>query len=949
MAKKPHLHNVAASAFQPRIAVGFLSHSNQEHFDELRKIQNIKYISATVGEGVIQDLSNQDADIYILSAQPAHFRNHYLYDMLGKVSATFNTNHYYTVVTGPNKGRVTEFLGGIGTAEFNNNFIAFGKEAFQKLALQGITPIDAYELSYLAEKTCCQHTIIEADKKEQAKVAPIAALKKKLRTSVKFYTGGGKQAVHKYIFLGVSIIALIAGAVLSRNAGISGDEFTQYEYSKLTANYYEDMLGMKISVDTLGLKGQKMTTLASKAASGQNLANLATQVDPERLMHLYGASFDTITTLMIRWFGISEVMDFRHLINSFFGFLCVFFGALVVRRVTGGSWKYAWITAIMLFFTPRLLGESYNNPKDIPFAAGFVISIYYTLKAFSSLGVIRLSSMIGLVIGTALGISIRIGGLLSIAIFMMYAGLQYIASLGGLKKFLSFRWTGFVRFILRLFVLGLASYLVGIALWPYGLDDPFSNPITAFKGFSNYGGSIRQLFEGKLFDSDLLPRYYLFKYVIITTPIAALLGMLLLLVFPAWKKTRFDNGIFLVLFAAVFPVLYIFIQKAQVYGGLRHILFTIPFFVMSGILGYYIIEKWLADKSWAKFALPGVALGLTLLPASFIAKNHPLEYIYFNETVGGTAGAYGNYEMDYYLAGLRPSTEWFLNNVARKNPNKQYQILTYGMDQVKYYCRNDKNVKVGFTRYDDRSEKNWDYTIFYNAYLDKARLTGGNYPPKGTVFSPMVAGKPMGLVIERVSHADYEGFMADRAKNYRLAQQKYMEYLKFDPQSNEIYLYLSSAYANLGNLDSAIWAAKKSIEIYPEFTKSLFALNQYYVGKNDFANAAKVMDQYLEARPKDADAWLMKGQALGQKGDLDAALNCAKTGIEINPQDNRFYELGAAIYQAKKDQLNLNLYVEAIGAFNGKTAEEKQKGAEAIKTIYLEITGKELDLGGENQ
>jgi hypothetical protein len=37
--------------------------------------------------------------------------------------------------------------------------------------------------------------------------------------------------------------------------------------------------------------------------------------------------------------------------------------------------------------------------------------------------------------------------------------------------------------------------------------------------------------------------------------------------------------------------------------------------------------------------------------------------------VGNTEGAYGQYEMDYYLAGLRQSSEWFLENVARKNPN----------------------------------------------------------------------------------------------------------------------------------------------------------------------------------------------------------------------------------------------------------------------------------------
>ena len=28
--------------------------------------------------------------------------------------------------------------------------------------------------------------------------------------------------------------------------------------------------------------------------------------------------------------------------------------------------------------------------------------------------------------------------------------------------------------------------------------------------------------------------------------------------------------------------------------------------------------------------------------------NHPYEYIYYNQLVGGLNGAYGNYETDYY-------------------------------------------------------------------------------------------------------------------------------------------------------------------------------------------------------------------------------------------------------------------------------------------------------------
>ena len=60
----------------------------------------------------------------------------------------------------------------------------------------------------------------------------------------------------------ISVIAVIFMTQMSKTASVSGDEFTQYTYSKLIANYYLEPLGMGIPVDTNELKGQRMPTLA---------------------------------------------------------------------------------------------------------------------------------------------------------------------------------------------------------------------------------------------------------------------------------------------------------------------------------------------------------------------------------------------------------------------------------------------------------------------------------------------------------------------------------------------------------------------------------------------------------------------------------------------------------------------------------------------------------------
>jgi tetratricopeptide (TPR) repeat protein len=122
----------------------------------------------------------------------------------------------------------------------------------------------------------------------------------------------------------------------------------------------------------------------------------------------------------------------------------------------------------------------------------------------------------------------------------------------------------------------------------------------------------------------------------------------------------------------------------------------------------------------------------------------------------------------------------------------------------------------------------------------------------------------------------------------------------------------------------------------------LFALNQYYVNKGDYENALKVMDQYLLSRPKDADAYLIKAQTFMQKGDLTMGLSNVQEAIKIAPMDSRGYMLGAQIYQAQKDQMNLSLFSQAVGFFQAKDQTQYSQGAEAIKGIYMSLTGEVL-------
>ncbi len=827
---------------------------------------------------------------------------------------------------------------GYDDAKANSHCITLNRAALICLQKSYLEISSIEELHYLLLKSVVPITYQFGTSTVKAPIGYLEARKKAWNRFISYYFTK-HASLPKWIFMALMLLGFAHITLTSQKAGISGDEFIQHEYGRVIANYHLQKIGLEIPIDTLALKGQKMNTLAKEYP---NLGSkIATIEDPDKLMHLYGSSFDTFNSLLIHFLEIENYMEFRHFWNAVFGWLIFVFVALFARRITKGSWTWAAVAFILIYATPRVFGEALNNPKDIPFALGYMMSLYYAIKVFQNFPNYRTWDIIGLCFGIGLGISIRIGGLLFIGVSGVYMGLKYIESIG-ISSFFKFQWKGLQSWITAFAIASLGAYLLGVYVWPYGWKAPIDNPMKALSAFTDFQVSLRQLFEGVLYDSDHLPSYYLSKYIFITLPIGILIGIVLYVGTTLIKRKSFNSEEFLLLFAAIFPIFYIYLQGSSVYGGLRHILFTLPAFVLLGTLGFYKLSNWLPKK---KIAGPTLAILPALLPISFIANNQNLSYMYFNETIGGIEGAYGNYELDYYLASLKPSADYLAAEVLSKNPDKKIKIVSYGMDQVKYYLRNYPNAQVGFTRFDDRSEKTWDYAVFYNAYMDQHRLQNGYYPPIGTVFAPEVDGKAVGCVVKRPSMDDYNGIQAlIKENNTDKSIGLLKSYLNTDSTSSEVLFYLANAYANKTMDDSALYFANKSAQAFKENSRTLFLTYQLHLRNNRPVEAVIVMDSYINSRPKDPDGYIMKGQALLYKKDYFAAIESVQKAIPFNPFDERIYQLGAQCYQMLKDAKNAQQWYQAAILKKAKTQQEQGQSIQSIQAIYLNATGEEMDL-----
>jgi hypothetical protein len=89
------------------------------------------------------------------------------------------------------------------------------------------------------------------------------------------------------------------------------------------------------------------------------------------------------------------------------------------------------------------------------------------------------------------------------------------------------------------------------------------------------------------------------------------------------------------------------IQHATLYDGVRHTLFVIP---MLALLAGWAFTRLLRSLSRARIALMMLSVVYVAALVIDLARLHPLEYVAMNALAGGTSGACGRFELDYWGA-----------------------------------------------------------------------------------------------------------------------------------------------------------------------------------------------------------------------------------------------------------------------------------------------------------
>ena len=667
---------------------------------------------------------------------------------------------------------------------------------------------------------------------------------------------------------------LAAMLIISRDAGISGDEEVHYKHSELVYNYFSSFGADKSSLDT-----------------------------PKTHLKYYGQLFDNVVTILIHWFGIEDIYGFRHLMCSFAGWMAVVVTALLAASFSG----YGAAILVLLLFTvsPVFLGHSQNNLKDIPFALAYISSIYYSIRVIFAETKPSKKDIGLLILSIGLSVGIRAGGFLVIFYLGFLMLLKAVSDAFQQKRA---DWAYLKKQLALFCLVALSGYALGLALWPYAWQNPIINPWKSYEVMTHFPTTVRQIFEGRFDWSDFHPWYYLPKYMLLTISIPVLSGVVAFFLntkkdYPKVRKLQ----LLFIAFTIVFPVVFVLLKQSNLYGSWRHFLFIYPGIVLFSALGINALLSRYKNKL-VRIPVLLILLGLSIHPLKFMAANHPYYYLYYNPFTGGLKGAYGNYETDYYYHSMRKGAEW-LQDYLKNKPNSA-TIVVGGNFPSQWYFRNNKDVKFVYFPWQNRSEYNWDYAIIANSYIPPYQLKNRIWPPTNTIHTIFADGIPVCAVVERVTKDDLTGILEQNKGDNIKSALLFQNAIKFDPQNELICYKFAGALLANGDEDQANKMLIRCLEINPDYEKAMVLQGDEALKKKDNREAAGFYEKTIRANRKYYPAYT-KLAGIYAETDVLKARMILKDCLKLNSRYKPALEAMAGTYR-KSDPEIARKYDELI-------------------------------------
>ena len=613
-----------------------------------------------------------------------------------------------------------------------------------------------------------------------------------------------QERLWKILFWSFAAIILLCMLITAPRTGIAGDECLDGLNGKYSLEYYANG-------DTTFADYTKVPELHSHPH-----------------LKYYGSGYEIVPAIALKYFNLPAAKEFafRHILCALFGFLLILFTGLIGRLLK--DWKLGLISLLMITLTPVVFGLSFLDTKDIPMAAGFAMATYAFMALFKSLPNFKIKDIVLAIVGIAMAVSIRIGGLM-LPIYLV-AGFVLMLLFDKEKRQLAFKPSNNLWKTLGVgSLIVVVGSLAGLCFYPNFFHE---GPVEHIKGalslVSKFPQFIPMVFDGKMIDSLHLPDYYLLKSFVYTIPLfvfAAAILFLINIVRVFRKNSAFD--IVFLLFTMLFPLIYISVKDANIYNGWRHETFVYPGFVVLASSGFYETTLWFRGRKFGnvwRWICLGVAVVSVAPTTIWMIRNYKYTYSYYNMLV---SDPYLHYDLDYYESSSTLAYDWFREHELPKC-DSIVTISTKIQTPVAYAAAlgDTDRVKVQTAEYMEFARVDCDYSII-NYQCIKTKAVEDFFPPKGTIHVEYVGGKPVCALVKR-NKLDSKGIRLCEEYKYKEALLWLDSAYNYDTNNFGIWFWIGLANFQLQNHQQGIKFLQKDLSFI--VNKETYCIDNAYIG-----------------------------------------------------------------------------------------------------------------------
>jgi hypothetical protein len=432
-------------------------------------------------------------------------------------------------------------------------------------------------------------------------------------------------------------IALVTGLATASHYGMTIDEFNTDDYGPKALAWYTSGFTDRSHFETV-----------------------------EFSLWYYGPWFQ-ILTAVVQSLELADAVTVRHAMTFLIG-ITGLATLLPIARFSVGRWAGP-IALTLCLITGYLYGGLFFSPIDVPFLTAMCLATLAIIVMARQV-VPTWPATICAGLATGLAIATRTGGIITHAYLVGAMALCWLEALALNARTARTHLWAITNRAAAVMAIG---WVLAVALWPWlQIGNPFDQFTTAYVHFANISQDFGFVHWGEEVQTEALPWSYIPGQWFARLPVGFLGLLALAFLFAVHRTFRFsrtsaalvtNQGVFglrrpvlllarsrrvLLVWAAAFvPVAFLMIQHATLYDGVRHTLFVIP---MLALLAGYALVRILRSLSRVRVMVATLAAAYGAALVIDLVRLHPLEYVAMNAFAGGTSGACGRFELDYWGA-----------------------------------------------------------------------------------------------------------------------------------------------------------------------------------------------------------------------------------------------------------------------------------------------------------